>query len=182
MPNPQMPREHSKNNGRVLYIAGEINEATAQEVNIEMLKLQREDPLEDITLIVDSYGGDLFAAFAIVDMMNIVSCDIRTICIGKAMSAGQFIFSAGAPNKRFMTKHSRLMLHNPSAGVEGSMPDIEIEIEELQRCRNLFVDQITSRCKLNREEIVNLISRNAYLGAEQAVEMGFADGILTRMK
>lgn len=178
----QQQQQQSKNNGRILYIAGEINENVAQEANLEMLKMQREDPLEDITLIVDSYGGDLFAAFAIVDMMNVITCDIRTICIGKAMSAGQFIFSAGAPGKRFMTKHSRLMLHNPSAGVEGSMPDIEIEIEELQRCRNLFIDQITSRCKLSRDEIVSLISRNAYFSAEQAVEMGFADGVLTRMK
>lgn len=172
----------SKNNGRILYLVGEINEMTAQDINVEMLRLQREDPLEDITLIVDSYGGDLFAAFAIVDMMNILTCDIRTICIGKAMSAGQFIFSSGTKGKRFMTKHSRLMLHNPSVGLEGSMPDIEIEIEEMQRSRDLFIGHIASCCNLQESDIKNLISRNAYLIPEQAIEMGFADGIIKRLK
>jgi ATP-dependent Clp protease protease subunit len=174
--------QHTKNNGRVIYLAGEINEVTAQDISIEMLKMQREDPIEDITLIIDSYGGDMFAAFAIVDMMNILTCDVKTICVGKAMSAGQFIFSAGAKGKRYMTKHARLMIHNPSAGIEGSVPDIEVEIEELQRCRDLFVGVLVENSKLTREQMMTMISRNAYLNAEQGIEMGFADAIITRIK
>ena len=134
--------QSTRHNGRVLYLSGDITEHVAQEINIEMIKLQREDPLQDITLIVDSFGGDLFAAFSIVDMMEMLTCDIKTICIGKAMSAGQFIFSTGTKGKRYMSKHARLMLHNPIAGMEGSVPDIEVEIEELQKCRDLFVRHI----------------------------------------
>lgn len=175
-------RRSARHSGRVLYLSGEISEPLAQDINIEMVKLQRDDPLQDITMIVDSYGGDLFAAFAIVDMMEMITCDIQTICIGKAMSAGQFIFSSGAPGKRYMTKHARLMLHNPVAGMEGSVPDIEIEIEELQRCRDLFVTQISKTSKLGEEQVKELISRNAYLNAEQSIEMGFADNLITRLK
>lgn len=175
-------RANTRYHGRILYLAGDINEQTAQEINIGMISLQREDPLQDITLIIDSYGGELFAAFSIVDMMEMITCDIQTICIGKAMSAGQLIFSSGQKGKRFMTTHSRLMLHNPSAGMEGTVPDIEIEIDELQRNRSLFVDKICSGSKLGREEIMTLINRNAYLDGEQAIEMGFADGILKRLK
>ncbi len=176
------PREATRNTGRIIYISGEITEHVAQEVNIEMIRLQREDPLEDITMIVDSYGGELFAAFSIVDCMDMVTCDIKTICLGKAMSAGQFIFSCGAKGKRFMAPHSRLMIHNPIAGYEGSVPDIEIEIEELQRCRDLYVKRVAKDSNLKPEDILQMISRNAYLDAEQAIEVGFADSVIKRMK
>ena len=178
MPVPQSTRH----NGRVLYLSGEINEHTAQDINIEMIRLQREDPLQDITIIVDSYGGDLFAAFAIVDMMDMLTCDIKTICMGKAMSAGQFIFSTGAKGKRFISKHARLMLHNPIAGMEGSVPDIEVEIEELQRSRDAFIQHIADKSDNSFDMIKDLIQRNKYLDANEAVQLGFADGICNRLK
>ena len=180
--NVPFPMQSTRHNGRVLYLSGEINEHTAQEINIEMIRLQREDPLQDITLIVDSYGGDLFAAFAIVDCMEMLTCDIKTICMGKAMSAGQFIFSTGAKGKRFMSKHARLMLHNPIAGYEGSVPDIEVEIEELQKCRDLFINHIAAKSDHTPEQIKELIQRNKYLDAQEAIEMGFADAIVNRLK
>lgn len=182
MTHNEMMHPNPRNNGRVLYLTGEINENVAQEVNIEMLRMQREDPLEDITIIVDSYGGDLFAAFAIVDMMDIITCDIRTICIGKAMSAGQFIFSSGAPGKRFMSKHARLMVHNPIAGYEGSVPDIEIEVEELLKCRELFLQHMATKSNNTTEFIKDLINRNRYIDAEEAIKLGFADQILRKLK
>ena len=175
-------QQTSKNNGRTLYLSGVVNETVAQDVNCEMLKLQRDDPLEDITLIVDTYGGDMFASFAIVDMMELITCDIRTICIGKAFSAGQFIFSTGAKGKRFMSLHARLMLHNPVAGYMGSVPDIEVEVEEIQKSRDILVKHISSRSNLSPEEIKQLIQRNAYLDATQAIEMGFADAVITKIK
>jgi len=179
-----MAESHSntKNNGRILYLSGPIDENTAQEVNIEMLRMQKEDPLEDITLIVDSYGGDLFAAFAIVDMMDIITCDIRTICIGKAMSAGQFIFSSGTKGKRFMSKHARLMVHNPIAGYEGSVPDIEIEIEELLKCRQLFLNHMADKSGQTPEFLKELIDRNRYVDTEEAIKLGFADHIVRKIK
>lgn len=178
MPIPQSTRH----NGRVLYLSGEINEMTAQEINIEMVRLQREDPLQDITIIIDSYGGDLFAAFAIVDMMEMLTCDIKTICLGKAMSAGQFIFSTGTKGKRFMSKHARLMLHNPIAGMEGSVPDIEVEIEELQKCRDLFITHIAEKSGKTYDEVKDMINRNKYLDATEAIQHGFADHICNRLK
>lgn len=175
-------RQPSKNNGRIIYLSGQVDELTAQEVNCELLKLQRDDPLEDITLFVDTYGGDMFASFAIVDMMELITCDIRTICIGKAFSAGQFIFSTGAKGKRFMSPHARLMLHNPIAGYMGSVPDIEVEVEEIQKSRDLFVKHIAKRSNMTAEDIKQLIQRNAYLDANQAIEMGFADSVINKIK
>ena len=147
-----------------------------------MIELQNEDPITDITLIIDSYGGDLFSAFSIVDIMDMLTCDIKTICIGKAMSAGQLIFSSGTPNKRFMSKNARLMLHNPSSRMEGSVPDVEIEIKELRRCRNSFVKRISKSSNLSKKEIFNLIDRNVYLNAKQSIKLGLADGLLKRLK
>ena len=180
--NQIIPIQSTRNSGRVLYLAGDVNEHTAQEIIIEMIRMQREDPLQDITLIVDSYGGDLFAAFAIVDCMEMLTCDIKTICVGKAMSAGQLIFSTGAKGKRFMTKHARLMLHNPIAGYEGSVPDIEVEIEELQRCRDMLIQHTSIKSGKTTDEIKELINRNKYLDAPEAISLGFADAILERLK
>lgn len=177
-----IPQHSTRHNGRVLYLSGEINEHVAQEINVEMIRMQREDPLQDITMIVDSYGGDLFAAFSIVDCMEMLTCDIKTICLGKAMSAGQFIFSTGAKGKRFMSKHARLMLHNPISGYEGSVPDIEVEIEELQKCRDLFVQHIAEKSGHTPEQIKELIQRNKYLDAQDAIGLGFADAMITRLK
>jgi ATP-dependent Clp protease protease subunit len=179
--NPFAPMS-TRHNGRVLYLSGDINEHVASEINIEMIKMQREDPLQDITIIVDSYGGDLFAAFAIVDVMEMLTCDIKTICVGKAMSAGQFIFSTGAKGKRLMSKHARLMLHNPQAGMEGSVPDIEVELEELQKCRDLFINHIGEKSGNSYAEIKEMINRNKYLDATEAIAHGFADGIIHRLK
>jgi len=173
---------HTRNNGRLIYLCGVIDEQTSMEINCEMMRLQREDPLEDITLLIDSYGGDMFAAFSIVDMMELITCDIRTICIGKAMSAGQFLFSSGAKGKRFMTKHARLMIHNPIAGFEGSVPDIQIELDEIQRCRELFLTQIAKNSNLDKDSVKNLIERTAYLDSDQSIEMGFADGVINKIK
>lgn len=173
---------NTRNTGRVIYLSGEVNESLAQDVNTELIRLQKEDPLEDIVMIVDSYGGDLFAAFAIADMMDIVTCDIKTICIGKAMSAGQFIFSSGTKGKRFMSKHARLMVHNPIAGYEGSVPDIEVEVEELLKCRELFLEHMSSKCGQSVEVLKDMINRNRYIDAEEAIQLGFADSILRKLK
>lgn len=170
-----------RNNGRLLYISGEINELVAQDVNIELLKLQRDDPFGEVTLVVDSYGGELFAALAIHDMMKIMTYDIKTICVGKAMSAGQFIFSSGTRGKRYMSTHSRLMIHQPIAGTEGSVKDIEVEVEELVRQRDLILELISDNSKLSHAEVKDLIDRNVYLNAEEAIGYGFADHILTKL-
>ncbi|HSH50379.1 MAG TPA: ATP-dependent Clp protease proteolytic subunit [Bacteroidales bacterium] len=177
-----IPAPQVKNNGRVIYLSGIITEQTALDVNAQLLSFQREDVMSDITLFIDSYGGELFAAFAIVDMMNIITCDVRTICIGKAMSAGQFIFSSGAKGKRQMTKHSRLMIHNPIVGYEGSMPDVEVEVEEMMLNRDMFIQHIANTSNLDFDEIKDLISRNKYLGYEDAIKYGFADSLVTKIR
>jgi ATP-dependent Clp protease protease subunit len=115
-------------------------------------------------------------------MMDIISCDIRTICIGKAMSAGQFIFSSGKKGKRFMSKHARLMVHNPIAGMEGSCPDLEIEIEELLKCRQLFLQHLSDKSGQTPEFLKDLIDRNRYVDAEESIRLGFADGMLKTIK
>ena len=171
-----------RHHGRIIYVSGDIDEQLTLEVNLEMLRLQNEDPLSDITLLVDSYGGELHAAFAIVDMMQLLTCDIKTVCFGKAMSAGQFIFSTGTRGKRFMTKNARLMLHNPIAGVHGSVPDMEVEIDEIQYMRDRFVEHIADCSNINADEVKELIQRVKYLSAEEAIRYGFADGIIEKLK
>lgn len=174
--------QHSKNNGRIIYLSGVITERTAVEVNSQLLALHRENLTSDITMIIDSYGGELFAAFAIVDMMNIISCDIRTICVGKAMSAGQFIFSSGTKGKRFMSRFARLMIHNPIVGIEGPVPDVEVEIEEIMETRDIFIKHISQCSKLSFDEVKDLVARNKYLGVDAAIKYGFADSVITKIR
>jgi ATP-dependent Clp protease protease subunit len=98
------------------------------------------------------------------------------------MSAGQFIFSSGTKGKRFMSKHARLMVHNPIAGYEGSVPDIEIEIEELLKCRQLFLNHMADKSGQTPEFLKELIDRNRYVDTEEAIKLGFADHIVRKIK
>jgi ATP-dependent Clp protease protease subunit len=161
---------------RVIYCSGDVDEEKASIINCGLLELQYADPLQDITLIVDSYGGELYSTFSIMDMMSLIQCDVRTVCIGKAFSAGAFLVINGARGKRLMTKNSSMMLHNPSAGVEGNVKDIELEVKEINLRKETLMGIVSNGSNLSFSEVKEMMDRNFYLDANDAISKGLVDG------
>ncbi|HRR50089.1 MAG TPA: ATP-dependent Clp protease proteolytic subunit [Bacteroidales bacterium] len=175
------PQRSGKRLDRIIYIVGNLDENLAREVNERLLDYQAEAPLKEITLILDCYGGEVDSMFAVTDMMNIIMSPIRTICIGKAMSAAAFIFINGKKGRRFMTPHSRLMFHQISSWHGGTLADVVIDTEEIKFLQNQMVEEIAMRSKLSSKEVIKLIDRNTYLRPEEAIKLGMCDGLIKRL-
>ena len=168
-------------NDRFIYVSGVIDEEKAKEVIERLLELQNNDPLEEITMIVNSGGGEIYSMFAITDMMDMMHADIRTVCLGTAASAGSFIFLCGTPGKRFMSKHSNLMMHQVSGGTYGTTADIDVQVNEIRYLQQEMINVIEERSNLTGEEIKKFIDRDFYIRPEQAIEFGLCDGIIGRL-
>jgi ATP-dependent Clp protease protease subunit len=180
---PKKDKQQQPLGDRFIYILGEINSETARDVIAMLLDYQCSDPMREVTVILDSYGGEVDSMFAITDVMDIMITPIRTICLGKAMSAAAFLFICGTCGRRFMTKHSRLMFHQMSQmNTGGTVSDIIINTEEIKFLQGQMIEEITKRSKISSaEKVQKLIDRDTYLRPEQAIELGFCDGILTRL-
>ena len=167
-----------KNKGRTILLSTEINDESAMMVVDALLQLQSEDPLKDITIIINSPGGEISSMFAITDMMDMISCDVRTIVLGMAASAASFIATCGTPGKRFISKNSKIMVHSVSGGAIGVIHDINIAVDEIKSLQEQMLEEYSKRTKVNKAEIKNLLERDRYLKPEEAIEMGLVDGII----
>jgi len=163
---------------RMLMLFGEINESSSFGVTQGLLELQAMDPMKDISFIINSHGGHIDDCLAIIDVMNCIKPDIRTIVIGKAMSAGAFIAINGTKGKRYITENSRLMLHSLSTSVSGSFNDIQVDIEEVTRLNDKLIDIISTNAKLSKKDVKDLIKRDRYILPQEAIEFGLLDGIV----
>lgn len=166
---------------RTIFIDGDIRQGTGTQVIQGLLDLQNVDPIKDITMLINSPGGDVYELMACLDMMEIVPNDIRTIVIGKAMSAGALIAICGTKGKRFMTKNSTLMLHSVSGAAVGNVKDVKIEIEEIKRLNNEIIKMISSNSKLSIKEVKDLIDRDKYILPTEAIKMGLIDAICAQI-
>ena len=166
---------------RFIYLSGEVDEEKAKEVAEKLLEFQSKDPLDIITIIINSYGGEAHSMFAIIDMMDIITCPVRTIVVGKAMSAAAFILICGEPGMRSMSRNSQLMIHQVSGGTSGTTRDIEIEVEEHKRMQKQAIQEIVDRSSLTYDNVETLIDRDAYITPEKALEFGFCDEIIRRL-
>jgi len=166
---------------RFIYLSGIIDEDKSKEVIERLLELQHNDPLEEITIIVNSGGGEIYSMFAITDMMDMMHADIRTVCLGTAASAGSFIFLCGTKGKRFMSKHSNLMMHQVSGGTYGTTADIDVQVNEIRYLQQEMINVIEERSKLTGEEIKKFIDRDFYIRPEQAIEFGLCDDVIGRL-
>ena len=170
-----------QNEDRFIYLTGEINEDKAKEVVERLLELQNIDPLEKITIIINSCGGEIYSMFAITDVMDILYPPIRTICAGTSCSAAAYIFLCGKKGYRFMTKHSSLLIHQVSGGMWGTTKDVNIEIENMKYLQRQMVEEISSKSFLSKEEVEQMIDRDCYIRPEEAIKYGMCDGIIDRL-
>ena len=167
-------------NDRVIFLSDEVNDTTASLVVAQMLFLESQDPDKDICFYINSPGGSVTAGMAIYDTMNYIKCDVSTICIGMAASMGAFLLSAGAKGKRFALPHSEVMIHQPLGGAQGQASDIKIRADLILRTRDMLNRILAENTGKSVEEIERDTDRDNFMTAEQALEYGLIDKVLTK--
>ncbi|MBP3531488.1 MAG: ATP-dependent Clp protease proteolytic subunit [Thermoguttaceae bacterium] len=165
---------------RVVFLQGEITNASANELVMKLLYLQSANRRKDINFYINSPGGSVSATLAILDTMNILSCPVATYCVGLAASGGAILLAGGTKGKRYALPHSKVMIHQPWGGVGGQVSDIEIQAKEILKDRETL-NKILADCTGKPiEQIAKDVDRDFYLDAEEAKEYGLVDNILTK--
>ena len=163
---------------RIVFLGSAIDDAVANLVIAQLIHLEAADPERDISLYINSPGGDMTALFAIHDTMQFVSPDVATICVGQAASAAAVLLTAGAPGKRFTLPNARVLIHQPHGGAQGQSTDIEIQVREMVDMRERMVDILTERTGQPRERIVADMDRDFILRGDDAVAYGVVDEVI----
>ncbi len=166
-------------NERIIFIGQQIDDDIANLVVAQLIHLESDDPDKDISVYVNSPGGSLHAGLAIYDAMQYIRSDVSTLCYGMAMSAGSLILTGGAKGKRYSLPNSRILIHQPLGGFQGQSTDVEIHANEMLELRRLL-DEIYSRhTGQSPEQVHDDMERDRFFSAEQAVEYGLIDRIIT---
>jgi len=167
---------------RLIFIVGPVEDQMANLVVAQLLYLESENPNKDIHLYINSPGGVVSSGLSIYDTMQFINCDVSTICVGQAASMGALLLAGGAKDKRFALPHSRVMVHQPSAGYQGQVTDIHIhaqEVLELKRRLNAIMSKHTGQ---SIEQIEEDLERDNFMSAEAALEYGLIDTVLAERK
>jgi ATP-dependent Clp protease protease subunit len=167
---------------RIIFLGVQIDDASANDVMAQLLCLEAEDPDRDILMYINSPGGSFTALTAIYDTMQFVRPDIHTYCMGQAASAAAVLLSAGTKGKRYALANSRILIHQPSGGGEGQSSDIEIQAREILRMRTQLEQMLARHTGRTEEQIRKDIERDKILTAEEAVEYGLIDQVITSRK
>ncbi len=164
---------------RIIFLGQAIDDTVANDVMAQLLTLESMDPDRDISIYVNSPGGSFTALTAIYDTMAFVRPDIQTTCLGQAASAAAVILAAGTPGKRMALANSRILIHQPYTEGGGQASDVEIQAREILRMRKLLEDLIAKHSNRTSEQVQKDIERDKILTAEEAVEYGLVDRVLT---
>ena len=167
---------------RIVFLGTPIDDAVGNLIMAQLLHLESEDPDKDINLYINSPGGDITSLFAIYDTMQYIKPDVSTICMGQAASAAAVLVLAGTRGKRYALPHSRILLHQPHGGAQGQAVDIEIQAKEITRYRKLLDELIAEHTGQTLEKVAKDTDRDFILTAEQAVEYGVMDEVITSRK
>ena len=165
---------------RILFLGAPVNDDVANIIQAQLLFLESADPTKDIQIYINTPGGSVSAGLGIYDTMQLVNCDVATICTGMAASMGAVLLTAGAAGKRQALPHSRVMIHQPLGGVQGQASDIEITAREIARTKQELYDILALHSGKSIAEIERDADRDYWLTAEEAKAYGLIDGILTR--
>jgi ATP-dependent Clp protease protease subunit len=164
---------------RVVFMVGPVNDHTANLVIAQLLFLESENPDKDISLYINSPGGSVSSGLAIFDTMQFIKPDVSTLCVGMAASMGAFLLAAGAKGKRFSLPNSRVMIHQPLGGVQGQASDIEIHAREILSLRDKLNRILAERTGQSLETIARDTDRDNFMSAEDALQYGIIDKVLT---
>lgn len=167
---------------RILFLSGEVNEISANDIITKLLYLESKDRDNDICLYINSPGGSVSDGLAIYDTMKYIKCDVSTICIGMACSMGAFLLSSGTKGKRFALPNSEIMIHQPLSGARGQVSDIEIIAQRLIKTKERLNRILAENCNQPYERIASDSDRDYYMDAEDAVAYGIIDKVLYTRK
>lgn len=166
---------------RIIVLGEALEEGNGNRLMHQLLLLSAEDPRADISLWINSPGGSVPAMLAIHDVMRLIPNDVNTLAMGLACSAGQFLLSAGTPGKRFALPHSRILLHQGSAGIGGTAMDIEIQADDLRHTRDTVLGLIADHTGQDLERIREDSQRDRWFTAAEAVDYGFVDKVIEQV-
>ena len=164
---------------RIIFLGSGVNDDTANTIVAQMLFLQSEDPKSDVHLYINSPGGSVTAGMAIYDTMQFITCDVRTYCIGQCASMGALLLAAGAPGKRFALPNSRIMIHQPSAGMEGTAEEILIHATEFKKIKAKMNEILIRHTGHTYEKIEQDTDRDHFMSAEEAKEYRIVDLVIS---
>jgi len=165
---------------RIVFLGTQVDDASANQICAQLLLLAAEDPDRDISLYINSPGGSVTAGLAIYDTMQFVPCDVSTVCMGLAASMGQFLLCAGERGKRFSLPHSRILMHQPSGQAQGQATDIAIQAEQIVYLKRMMAERIAFHTGQPVERIEADSDRDRWFTADEAMEYGFIDRVITK--
>ncbi|MCR5302507.1 MAG: ATP-dependent Clp endopeptidase proteolytic subunit ClpP [Lachnospiraceae bacterium] len=167
---------------RIVFLGEEVNDTTANLIVAQMMFLEAEDPEKDIHFYINSPGGSVTDGFAIYDTMHYVKCDVATYCIGMAASMGAFLLAGGTKGKRFVLPNSEIMIHQPSGGAKGQATEIEIVAKQIIRTKERLNRILAENTGQPFEKIAEDTERDNWMSAEEALEYGIVDKIISDRK
>ena len=166
-------------NDRIIFLGEEITRDSANLVIAQLLHLESQDPDKDISLYIDSPGGEVYAGLGILDTMNFIKPDVSTICVGMAASMASVLLAGGAKGKRMILPNSMVLIHQPLSGVQGQQSDIQIVADETKYIREHLNELLSQFTGQPTEKIQADTERDNYLRAQQAMEYGLVDKVIT---
>jgi len=163
---------------RIVFLGSPVEDSVANSLVAQFLFLQSQDPKKDIDFYINSPGGVVSAGMAIYDTMQMLSCDVRTYCIGHAASMGSVLLAAGAPGKRFALPNARIMIHQPAGGMQGTAEDIHIQAQEILRIREVLNEILAHHTGKDVATIARDSDRDKFMSAHEAKAYGLVDEVL----
>ena len=163
---------------RLIFVVGPVEDQMANLIVAQLLYLESENPDKDIQLYINSPGGAVTAGLSIYDTMQFVNCDVSTICIGQAASMGALLLGGGANGKRYALPHSRIMMHQPSAGFSGQATDIDIHAREVLELKRRLNEIMAHHTGQTVQQVEKDLERDNFLGGAEAVKYGLIDTVL----
>jgi len=167
---------------RIVFLGTGVNDEVANAIVAQLLFLQSEDPKADIHLYINSPGGSVTAGLAIYDTMQFISCDVATYCVGQCASMGAVLLTAGAAGKRKALPNSRIMIHQPLAGMEGTAEDIMIHAKEFKKIKDKLNGILLKHTGRKLEEIEKDTDRDRFMSADEACEYGLIDEVIEQIE
>lgn len=167
-------------NDRIIFLSEEVNDTTASLIVAQLLYLEAEDPDKDIQFYINSPGGSVTSGLAIYDTMQYIKPDVSTICVGMAASMGAFLLSSGAKGKRIALPNAEIMIHQPSGGSQGQCTDIQIQAEQILKIKKRLNGILAENTGKSVETITADCERDYFMTAQEALEYGLIDKVLTK--
>ena len=167
---------------RIIWLGSEVRDENSNAICAQMMLLAAEDPEKDIYLYINSPGGSITAGMAIYDTMQYIEPDVATVAMGMAASMGQFLLSSGAKGKRYATPHARVMMHQPSGGIGGTATDVRINAELILHMKRVLAELTAEQTGKTVEQINADADRDRWFTAQEALEYGFVDHVVTHAR